>query len=295
MSQRSGFFVLDKAAGISSAHALTRLRKKLKIDKIGHAGTLDPFATGVLVALVNRATKLASDVGGGKKIYRTVFRFGVATDTDDQTGKVIALSPRLPERGEIDAIIPTFTGKIWQRPPRVSAVKVAGKRAYKRARAQEEFRIEEKEIEISGLEVHGFDGRDLDLSVSCGSGTYIRALARDMGERVGSCATVMSLRREASAPFTVADAVLWEDAQFEKMLPWDSIFPHLPRIPVSVAQARGLSRGDERVTAELAKNALPAEASRGQRIIFQLADNNASLGLLEYNGQEWKLWAYMGE
>lgn len=295
MSQRSGFFVLDKPPEISSARAIAQLQKKLKIEKVGHAGTLDPFATGILVVLVNRATKLASVAAGGEKRYRAIFRFGIATDSDDKTGKVIQVSERIPTRDDIDRIVNSFTGTILQRPPRISAVKINGKRAYKRARADEDFEIKERTISISQIEVHRFEGGDLELSVSCGSGTYIRSIARDFGLALDSCATVISLRREVSEPFSLGHAVRAESAEWESLLPWDHVFTGLSRVSVSAAQAQGLAGGDVRICAELAKTVLPADAKAGERMIFQLAGNNASLGLLEFNGQEWKLWSYLGE
>jgi tRNA pseudouridine55 synthase len=295
MGQRSGFIVLDKPVGISSAQAIARVKNKLKIEKIGHAGTLDPFATGLLVVLVNRATRLASRAMGGHKHYKAIFRFGVATDSDDKTGAITALSNKLPTRAEIEDLLPEFTGTILQRPPRISAIKIKGKPAYKRARSNEDFEIASRQVLISELSVLSYQAPDLELSIRCGSGTYIRSLARDIGARLATFGTVMTLRRELSEPFSIQAAVSLDDCCWDSLIGWDNAFPKAPRLVISESQAQLLAGGDQRVISVLLGQGLPAIAKEGEHYIFALAANNASLGVLEYTSGAWKLSGYFGE
>ena len=295
MVQPSGFIVLDKPAGISSAQAIARLQKKLQIEKVGHAGTLDPFATGLLVVLVNRATRLASVVMGGHKRYRAIFRFGIATDSDDKTGAVLSVSEKFPTLAEIEAILPEFTGTLMQQPPRISAIKIKGKPAYKRARDNEVFETADRKVQISKLNVNSYQAPDLDLSIACGSGTYIRSIARDMGVRLGTFATVMTLRREFSAPFSVDAGVSLEESSWDSLIGWDQAFPGVLRMFISELQAQALAGGDQRVIPAFLEQGLPANATAGDRYIFALATNNASLGVLEYTSGAWKLSGYFGE
>ena len=202
----SGWLVLDKPEGMGSTQAVGKLRWLFQAQKAGHAGTLDPLATGVLPIAFGEATKTMPYVTDGGKAYRFTVRWGVATNTDDSQGEVIATSDERPTREAVEALLPRFTGTISQVPPQFSAVKIDGERAYKRAREGEDVEIAAREVEIDTFELVSH-GEESVFEVECGKGTYVRALARDMGEMLGCHGHVTSLRRTFVEPFEEEDAV----------------------------------------------------------------------------------------
>ncbi len=200
----SGWLAIDKPCGMSSAHIVSIVKRYFKKYhavgrkyKVGHAGTLDPFASGVLPIAVGEATKTMSFVQDFQKEYLFDVQFGSQTDTLDSTGQVISTSEVMPSQVEIENILPQFIGKIWQTPPHFSALKVEGKRAYSLAREGVEFELQPRQINIYSLDLVGFSQQTkiATLKVQCGKGTYVRALARDIALGLGSCAYVSSLRR----------------------------------------------------------------------------------------------------
>ena len=202
-----GVLLLDKPAGFTSHDAITRARRVLGVRRIGHMGTLDPFATGLLVLLVGRITRLAPYIEGDPKVYEATIRFGAETSTDDLTGAVTATAP-LPSRDAVEAAIPSLTGVIDQQPPAYSAKKVNGVRAYDAARRGIPLELADSTVMVHRWEIRGWrDESALDVSIVCGGGTYIRSLARDLGRLAGSAAHLGSLRRARSGPFSVSDAV----------------------------------------------------------------------------------------
>lgn len=208
----SGILLIDKSAGLSSAQVLNRLKYNLKIKKIGHAGTLDPFATGLLVCLVGKATKLASLAEGGTKVYSGEIQFGLVTDTDDITGNVVSRSDIIPDEAAVVAAAVEFVGLLDQVPPAVSAIHINGERAYVRVRRGESVVIPTRQVRIESFVIRKQSASNYWFEVRCGKGTYIRALARDLGEKLGMGATLAALRREYSAPFSVTDACSMEAA-----------------------------------------------------------------------------------
>lgn len=207
-----GWLVLDKPYDLGSTEAVSKAKWLLEAQKAGHAGTLDPLATGVLPIAFGEATKTVAHVQDGLKRYRFTARWGIATDTDDLEGKVIAESDRRPSREEIENILPRFTGEIRQRPPAFSAVKIMGERAYDLARDGEDVVVPERDVLIESLEL--LDTPSADEAVFeavTGKGTYIRALVRDIGEDLITVAHVSALRRTAVGPFSEAMAVRFED------------------------------------------------------------------------------------
>jgi tRNA pseudouridine55 synthase len=207
-----GWLVLDKHAGTTSTQAVGAARRAFGAQKAGHAGTLDPLATGILPIALGEATKTVPYAVDGQKEYRFIVRWGIETDTDDAEGHTAATSDARPERAAIEALLPRFTGEILQTPPAFSAVKVAGERAYDLARAGEAVELEARPVQIDSLTL--VDCSDADTAVfaaECGKGTYVRALARDMGRALGCYGHVSALRRTRVAAFTEADAVTMEE------------------------------------------------------------------------------------
>jgi tRNA pseudouridine55 synthase len=206
-----GWIVLDKPVGLTSTQALGAVKRLFSPEKAGHAGTLDPLASGLLPLALGEATKTVPHVVDGEKGYRFTVAFGAATDTDDADGTVVATSDVRPDREAIEAALPAFVGDIEQVPPRYSAVKIAGERAYDLARDGETVELKPRIVTVSRLEIVGepADGA-VTLEADCGKGTYVRAIARDLGERLGTCAHVTALRRTRVGPFGEADMITLE-------------------------------------------------------------------------------------
>jgi tRNA pseudouridine55 synthase len=232
-----GWLVLDKPVGITSA------------KRAGHAGTLDPLASGVLPIALGEATKTVPFVMEGRKIYNFTVRWGEERDTDDAEGQVTATSGLRPSAEEVRAILPRFTGVISQVPPRFSAIKVAGERAYDLARDGEMVKLDARPIEIHHLEWLSSDNLDhAVLAAECGKGAYIRALARDMGRALGCLGHVVALRRTAVGPFMEKVAARLEQLQTGDepeffLLPVETGLVALPTLRVSSADAGRLARG----------------------------------------------------
>jgi tRNA pseudouridine55 synthase len=208
-----GVLNLNKPAGITSRDLVNRIQRLVKPAKAGHAGTLDPMATGVLLVCVGPATRLVSMLQEGAKTYVTEFTLGQTSDTDDSTGSVQqhSLSDPKPSIAAIVACLEQMTGIISQVPPDYSAVHVDGQRAYALARQGEELTLKAKEIEIHSIQVLRYDWPLLDLKITCGSGTYIRSIARDLGQQLGCGGLMSRLERTRIGVFSVADSVLVED------------------------------------------------------------------------------------
>jgi tRNA pseudouridine55 synthase len=206
-----GWLVLDKPVGMTSTEAVARVKRLFDAAKAGHAGTLDPLASGSLPIALGEATKTVSLVMDGRKIYRFTVRWGIETTTDDAEGSVAATSDVRPTAEEIRAVLPEFSGEIRQVPPRFSAIKIAGERAYDLAREGEIVQLDAREIVIHRLEL--LEGPDADHSeflAECGKGAYVRALARDMGRRLSTHGHVVALRRLAVGPFAEEDMISLE-------------------------------------------------------------------------------------
>ena len=211
---KSGFIVVDKDSGFTSHDVVAIARKSLSERRVGHAGTLDPFATGVLVLGVGNGTRLLQYITDGKKSYEGIIRLGSATTTDDLTGETV--SSNLVGLSEItdDAIVSALElqiGEIYQRPSNYSAIKIDGKRAYELARAGVDVELKERRVSIYSLKVFQItrheSGIDIEISVDCSAGTYIRSIARDLGERLAVGGHLIALRRTAVMPFTLAEAM----------------------------------------------------------------------------------------
>jgi len=204
----NGWLIFDKPQGMTSTQAVSRVKRLYQAAKAGHAGTLDPLATGVLPIALGEATKTVPFVVDGSKAYLFTVRFGSETDTDDAEGKVVARSDRRPSRTEIEDKLAGFTGDIEQVPPRYSALKIDGARAYDLARDQEEFELAPRRVSIDWIKlVDRPDEGACVLEACCGKGTYVRALARDLGRALGCYGHVEALRRTRVGPFAEGRAV----------------------------------------------------------------------------------------
>jgi len=204
----SGWVILDKPVGMGSTQCVSKIKWLFQAAKAGHAGTLDPLASGMLPIALGEATKTVPYVMDGSKTYRFAVRWGAETNTDDLEGEVTNSSAERPDEAAIKAILPHYTGEIEQTPPSFSAVKIDGERAYKKARAGENVLIEPRTVSIHSFEL--VEIRDVDtcvFEINCGKGTYVRALARDMGRELGCFGHICELRRTAVDPFDEEDFI----------------------------------------------------------------------------------------
>lgn len=250
----AGILLVDKPQGITSARAIARVKAAAPwIKKIGHAGTLDPMATGLLVCLVNSATRLASYAEQGRKIYSGRIRFGVCSDTDDIDGNVDLSGEEVPGFAEIEAAACAFKGVIKQVPPAVSAIKVNGVRSYKRARQGEEVVLQPREVSIYSFDLNPIAADEVEFMIECSKGTYIRSIARDLGAALGCGGLLAALRREASWPFHVDTAVSIEELSLQDLLDWKVLFPSALQIRLAGSQLRKLTDGDQQTISAICK------------------------------------------
>jgi tRNA pseudouridine55 synthase len=205
-SDPGGVLLVDKPAGMTSHDVVAIVRRASGESRIGHAGTLDPFATGLLVLLLGRATRLLPYLNGEPKVYEACIKFGVETDTDDYTGATTGTGP-VPALADIRVALQGFVGAVSQVPPAYSAKQIGGRRAYRAARSGAPLALDPVQVTVHQWDVVGWDGDMLAARITCGGGTYIRALARDLGRAAGSAAHLITLRRVASGPYRVAHAI----------------------------------------------------------------------------------------
>jgi tRNA pseudouridine55 synthase len=263
----NGLLLIDKSVGMSSAAVVGILKRRLRVERIGHAGTLDPFASGLLVVLVGRTTRLASHAVAGKKCYLAEISFGYETDTDDSTGKVTEGEGVSPLLSEAQEAAKKFVGSIQQEPPQFSAKKIGGRRAYSLARQGERVTLAPVTVVIDSLDLW-FEPQSDGSSraffrIVCSKGTYIRSVARDIGRALGCGAHLVSLRREGSIPFSIEQTVSLELCSAGSLVPWDGLFPGAFRCSegeeICGDLANGRERAIARVVARLDEEA-PAEA-----------------------------------
>jgi tRNA pseudouridine55 synthase len=234
-----GLVLVDKPAGMTSHDAVAIVRRAVRTRRVGHTGTLDPFATGLLVMLIGRGTRLIPYVDIEPKVYDATIRFGAETDTDDLTGETVREAP-LPGDVAIAEAVSRLSGEIDQTPPAYSAKKVDGVRAYSAARRGSALSLAPSRVIVHGWDLLQRAGADLHVRIVCGGGTYIRALARDIGRYAGSAAHLVSLRRLKSGPFDVTDAISVDDIRAGEI----NVRPLLSGIPSLPAQR--LEGGDVR-------------------------------------------------
>lgn len=252
-----GWLILDKPQGLTSTDAVNRVKRLYQAQKAGHAGTLDPLATGILPIAFGEATKTVPYVVDGEKSYRFSVTWGAETDTDDVDGKVTKTSDARPEKSAIEAILADFTGDIQQTPPQYSAIKVDGERAYDLAREGQVFELAARTVTVHELRLteHAADNTVSTFDCDCGKGTYVRSLARDMGRLLGCLGHVTVLRRTRVGPFTESAAILLDklteiansaagrDGLMTSLRPVETALDDIPALSVTPADAARLNRG----------------------------------------------------
>lgn len=251
-----GWLVLDKPIDLNSTKAVSMIRRIFNAQKAGHAGTLDPLATGILPIALGEATKTVGNVMGGGKIYEFTVKWGAETSTDDLEGEVTATSLKRPTEDEVSDVLPIFIGKILQTPPIYSAIKINGQRAYDLARRGEDVEMKSREVNIYDLQIKSFiEDEEMTLVAECGKGTYIRALARDIGRELGCLGHVTSLRRTKSGPFTEKMSISLEkleelshsaaarDVLLDQLCPIETALDDIPAVAINEGEAARVRLG----------------------------------------------------
>ncbi|MCX5513783.1 tRNA pseudouridine(55) synthase TruB [Kaistia algarum] len=242
----SGWLILDKPLGITSTQAVAVIRRLFDAQKAGHAGTLDPLATGMLPIALGEATKTVPYVMDGRKVYSFSVRWGEETATDDAEGDIVARSDHRPDRAAIEAALPDFIGEILQTPPAFSAIKVDGDRAYDLAREGEVVELDARPVQVHRLEIVDLPDTDTTIfEAECGKGTYVRAIARDLGRALGTHAHVVQLRRLMVGPFDEASMIRLDDLRtmHEEGGP-EAVAPQLTPIEAALAELTEVRASD---------------------------------------------------
>lgn len=281
VSGTSGIIVLDKPADMSSAKAVANVKRILKARKVGHAGTLDPFATGVLVCCINQATRLAQYFLHGRKKYAAVMHLGVETDTQDVTGKVISSTAPVALTAEhVAAIVKQFEGSYWQHPPAYSALKLRGIPLYRYAREGQPVQKPPRRVEIETLQVQDIELPFVRFEVTCSAGTYIRTLCSDIGNRLGCGGHLKELRRIESGRFALADAVALTELEAlagenrisDRMVAMADALPDIPGIVVNKSLTHHVKHG--RV---VQKNDFDEGSFKGPQGLVKILDSDLNL------------------
>jgi tRNA pseudouridine55 synthase len=277
----SGWVCLDKPYDITSTHAVSRVRRIFNAQKAGHAGTLDPLATGILPIALGEATKTVPFLMDADKAYRFTIAWGRTTATYDREGETLAASDVRPTPDQVEAVLPRFVGEVLQVPPAFSAVKVDGERAYDLARAGETVELAARPVRIHEVRVtEAPDADHLTLEMSCGKGTYVRALVRDLAEALGACGHVDALRRTRVGGFDEHSAVtleLLEDLghkarQSEALLPVETALDDIPALAVTDEDAFRLKQGRSIVLVPRQVETVKARLRPGSRTVSAMAD-----------------------
>lgn len=250
--------LVDKPAGMTSHDVVQRVRRALRTRAAGHTGTLDPFATGLLVVLVGRATRLARFLEDHSKTYLATARLGIRTATDDLTGEIVATSAlggAVPEV-QVRNALADFQGSQLQQPPQYSAKRVGGERSYRKARRGQAIELADVPVTVHRIEVIEYQPPELTFRTTVSAGTYIRAIARDLGERLGVGAHLTRLRREAIGPLRVEESVTLDQVESAVLLPPHALLRHLPSVALDDAERQAVAHGRR-----ILSGAVPDEAA----------------------------------
>ncbi len=271
----NGWLAIDKPLGLSSAKAVAVVKRVTGAARVGHGGTLDPLATGILPIALGEATKTVQFAMTGRKTYRFTVRFGESRTTDDAEGEVVATSPVRPDRAAIVAALPAFTGEIVQLPPAFSALKVGGRRAYQAARQGTPLDLAPRRAEIHRLVLLNTTPDEAELEVVCGKGVYVRALARDLAVALGTVGFVAMLRRTAVGPFGESQAISLESletlghsaALVRHLFPVETVLADIPALVLTADEAARLRHGQAFGTAHVAEAGRLVQARCDDRLI----------------------------
>lgn len=272
----NGWVCLDKPFEMGSTEAVTKVRRLFDAQKAGHAGTLDPLASGILPIALGEATKTVPFMVEAHKVYRFTVNWGVSTDSVDREGEIIGRSDVRPSVEAVKAALPAFVGDIDQTPPRFSAIKVDGQRAYDLAREGTEFELESRPVTIHSAEVSGAPDADhVEILIRTGKGVYVRSLARDLALALGAEGHVSALRREAVGPFSVENAVTLDfltdlvhrDAAFEGLMPVSTALDDIPELAVTDQDALSLRQGRPIVLLPRQVETLKSRLTDGSRTV----------------------------
>ena len=245
---KNGFINLNKPSGMTSHGAVNHLRKIFSTRKVGHAGTLDPLASGVLPIAINRATKFIEYLADCDKSYRAEILFGIATDSGDLEGKIISRAENfhMPTADEFNAAMKIFVGEIEQIPPKFSAIKIHGRKAYDLARKKLEFEMPSRRVKIFRLELVALDKNSATIEIDCGKGTYVRSLAIDLGERLNLPATLKNLIRLRVGDFDLKNSLTFDEIKkfgADCLLPIENCLNHLPMFELDERRIRAFMNG----------------------------------------------------
>ncbi len=242
---KDGFINLNKISGMTSHDAVNRVRKIFSVKKVGHAGTLDPQASGVLPVAIGRATKFIEYLKDCDKIYRAEILFGVATDSGDLEGKIISRADdfQMPAVEELNAALKNFIGEIEQTPPKFSAIKIHGRKAYDLARKNLDFEMPRRLVKIFNIELVALEKNSAVIEISCGKGTYIRSLAADLGASLNLPATLKNLIRLRVGDFDLKNSVTLDELGDKNILPIEDCLRHLPRFELKENRIKAFLNG----------------------------------------------------
>lgn len=277
----NGILLIDKAEGWTSSDVVIKLKGVLRERRVGHSGTLDPMATGLLAVFVGRATRAVEFAEAHDKRYTAGLRLGVTTDTQDVTGSVLRSCPANVAEDELKAVLTRFTGELEQIPPMYSAIKINGQKLYDIARRGGEVERRPRHITVSGISVVGRSGNDFVLDISCSKGTYIRTLCNDIGDALGCGGCMSSLRRTAAGDFSVSQAYTIDEVVAaaaageagKLLLPTDSMFAALPRCTAGAQDERRIKNGNEIKTPALADGDYRVYSDSGEFLMLGRAEN----------------------
>ena len=273
-----GIVIVDKPAGWTSQDVVSKLRGVLQTRRIGHGGTLDPMATGVLPVFVGRGTRAVEFFEHAGKTYETVLRLGITTDTEDITGEVLTRSPVNVDRTALDMVLENFRGEIQQIPPMYSALKVNGQKLYQLARKGKEVERQSRTITIHALDCLSFDGKTATLRVACSKGTYIRTLCKDIGAALGCGGCMESLRRVAAGAYTIEEAIplqtLIDSSEPGQYLrPVDSMFTQYEAITLTAKQTLRCRNGNS-FSISLPDGTYRAYGDKGEFMMLAKVESN---------------------
>ena len=274
-----GVLLVNKPKGITSHDVVAKVRRLYGTRSVGHTGTLDPMATGLLIVLVGKAVKASDYVTAQDKVYDAEMKLGIVTDTADITGKILSRNDDIPQRDEVVYAAKSFVGKYMQTPPMYSAIKVDGKKLYELAREGKTVELEPRELYISSIDIDG-DGDTYKMRIACSKGTYIRTLCEDIGKKLGCGATMSALCRYSSGGFTLDGAVTPEELEAlsseertAKLIPAEELFPELEKITLPDFYARLCLCG-----CEIYQKKIGTSFTCGERVRVYTKDGFAGVG-----------------